>query len=176
MWWLQHFLELMSLASVLPLSLSWAAPWCANVIWTLVLSALPLRTLYWGRSLKENQNMLSITCSCWQKRWESYCNFLVHIFLWMFFVFDNNVEFYSDIALLIWTSFGQVREHMASMGVRKFQELVGRTDLLRKRDSCSDKAKLLDFSHVLKNALHMRPGVNIVGGSIGQVRPRKCCC
>nr|XP_027206472.1 putative glutamate synthase [NADPH] [Penaeus vannamei] len=62
----------------------------------------------------------------------------------------------------------EVREHMASMGVRKFQELIGRTDLLRKRDSCSDKAKLLDFSQVLKNALHMRPGVNIVGGSIAQ--------
>lgn len=58
---------------------------------------------------------------------------------------------------------------MASMGIRKFQELVGRTDLLRTRDSCVSKAKLLDLSQVLKNALHMRPGVNIVGGSVKQV-------
>ncbi|XP_069156175.1 uncharacterized protein [Procambarus clarkii] len=62
----------------------------------------------------------------------------------------------------------EVRELMASLGVRKFQDLVGRTDLLRVRDSCSSKAKLLDLSHILKNALHMRPGVNIVGGSVKQ--------
>ncbi|XP_071536685.1 uncharacterized protein [Panulirus ornatus] len=62
----------------------------------------------------------------------------------------------------------EVREHMASLGVRKFQELVGRTDLLHMRDSCSPKARLLDLSHVLKNALHMRPGVNILGGSVKQ--------
>ncbi|XP_042242518.1 glutamate synthase [NADH], amyloplastic-like isoform X2 [Homarus americanus] len=62
----------------------------------------------------------------------------------------------------------EVRELMASVGVRKFQELVGRTDLLRARDSCSTKVNLLDFNLILKNALHMRPGVNIVGGSVKQ--------
>nr|XP_053655175.1 glutamate synthase [NADPH] large chain-like [Cherax quadricarinatus] len=62
----------------------------------------------------------------------------------------------------------EVRELMASLGVRKFQELVGRTDLLRVRDSCSPKVKLLDLSQILKNALHMRPGVNIIGGSVRQ--------
>ncbi|KAK3877294.1 hypothetical protein Pcinc_017997 [Petrolisthes cinctipes] len=62
----------------------------------------------------------------------------------------------------------EVREHMASMGLRKFQELVGRTDLLRSRDSSAPKANLLDLTQVLKNALHMRPGVNIIGGSVKQ--------
>lgn len=59
---------------------------------------------------------------------------------------------------------------MASLGIRKFQDLVGRTDLLRIRESCTDKAKLLDMSQVLKNALEIRPGTNIVGGSLQQVR------
>ena len=58
---------------------------------------------------------------------------------------------------------------MASLGICKFQDLVGRTDMLRVRESCMDKAKLLDMSHVLKNALEMRPETNIVGGSIKQV-------
>lgn len=58
---------------------------------------------------------------------------------------------------------------MASLGIRKFQDLVGRTDLLRVRESSMDKAKLLDMSLVLKNALEMRPGINIVGGSVKQV-------
>lgn len=62
----------------------------------------------------------------------------------------------------------EVREHMASMGIRKFQDMVGRTDLLKMRESCTSKAKLLDFSNILKNALHMRPGINTVGGSVGQ--------
>ncbi|XP_076062641.1 uncharacterized protein LOC143037891 [Oratosquilla oratoria] len=62
----------------------------------------------------------------------------------------------------------EVRQHMASVGVRKFQDLVGRTDLLKPRENVTDKAKLLDFSAILKNALHMRPGVNIKGGSVGQ--------
>ncbi|KAK7070468.1 hypothetical protein SK128_010174 [Halocaridina rubra] len=62
----------------------------------------------------------------------------------------------------------EVREHMASMGIRKFQDLVGRTDLLKARESRSSKAQLLDYSNILKNALHMRPGVNIVGGSVTQ--------
>lgn len=62
----------------------------------------------------------------------------------------------------------EVREHMASLGIRKFQDLVGRTDLLQVRESCMDKAKLLDMSQILKNALEIRPGTNIVGGSVPQ--------
>lgn len=32
----------------------------------------------------------------------------------------------------------------------------------------SDKAKMLNLNLILQNALHMRPGVNIVGGSVAQ--------
>ncbi|XP_018319466.1 glutamate synthase [NADH], amyloplastic isoform X2 [Agrilus planipennis] len=62
----------------------------------------------------------------------------------------------------------EVRQHMASLGVRKFQELIGRTDLLKVSDQGLPKAKLLNLSLILQNALHMRPGVNIVGGSVSQ--------
>lgn len=59
---------------------------------------------------------------------------------------------------------------MAHLGIRKFQDLVGRTDLLRPSDNVvNNKAKLLNLSLILKNALHLRPGVNIVGGSESQV-------
>ncbi|XP_068630791.1 uncharacterized protein [Battus philenor] len=60
----------------------------------------------------------------------------------------------------------EVRQHMAEVGVRRFQELIGRTDLLKVRENNDNpKARLLNLSLILKNALHMRPGVNIVGGS-----------
>lgn len=60
---------------------------------------------------------------------------------------------------------------MAHLGIRKFQDLIGRTDLLRPADNVVNaKAKLLNLSLILKNALHLRPGVNIVGGSESQVR------
>ena len=63
---------------------------------------------------------------------------------------------------------------MAQLGVARFQDLIGRTDLLRVRDPSADappKSRLLNFTHLLRNALHMRPGVNIVGGSVSQVTP-----
>lgn len=59
----------------------------------------------------------------------------------------------------------EVREHMAKLGIRTFQELIGRTDLLKVVDSGSPKAKMLNLNLILRNALHMRPGVNIKGGS-----------
>lgn len=60
---------------------------------------------------------------------------------------------------------------MAKLGIRKFQDLIGRTDLLRPvENNTNTKAKYLDFSLILKNALHMRPGVNIRGGSECQAR------
>lgn len=63
---------------------------------------------------------------------------------------------------------------MASLGIRKFQDLIGRTDLLRiYENNYNPKAKLLNFTQILKNALHMRPGVNIVGGSEKQVNRLK---
>lgn len=58
---------------------------------------------------------------------------------------------------------------MARMGFRTFQEMIGRSDMLRMRpDPINDKAKLLDFRPILRNALDFRPRVNIVGGSVPQ--------
>ncbi|XP_072396623.1 uncharacterized protein [Diabrotica undecimpunctata] len=62
----------------------------------------------------------------------------------------------------------EVRGHMANLGVRTYQELVGRTDLLKVVENGSQKAKSLNLNLILQNALHMRPGVNIKGGSVAQ--------
>lgn len=63
----------------------------------------------------------------------------------------------------------EIRQHMAEVGVRRFQDLIGRTDLLKVRENNDNpKARLLNLSLILKNALHMRPGVNIIGGSKAQ--------
>lgn len=57
---------------------------------------------------------------------------------------------------------------MANMGIRKFQDLIGRTDLLKVKKNLSQKASTLDFSLLLKSALDLRPGTNIQGGCIKQ--------
>lgn len=58
---------------------------------------------------------------------------------------------------------------MANLGIRKFQDLIGRTDLLKVRDDIIvEKAKTLNLSNVLRNALDLRPGVNIRGGTLKQ--------
>lgn len=57
---------------------------------------------------------------------------------------------------------------MASLGIRKFQDLVGRTDFLRVKKDLQLKEKSLDFSLILKSALDLRPGTNIRGGSVKQ--------
>ncbi|XP_060602982.1 uncharacterized protein LOC132756035 [Ruditapes philippinarum] len=63
----------------------------------------------------------------------------------------------------------EAREFMAKMGFRRFQDLIGRTDRLKFAPNPKNpKAKLLDFSAILKNALDLRPDTNIVGGSIPQ--------
>jgi len=62
-----------------------------------------------------------------------------------------------------------IREIMASLGIRKFQELIGRTDLLRVvKDPKDEKASTLDLAMVLKSALELRPNTNIIGGSVKQ--------
>ncbi len=43
----------------------------------------------------------------------------------------------------------QLREIMASLGVRELSQLVGRTDLLKKREGLSEKEEKLDFSGIL---------------------------
>lgn len=62
----------------------------------------------------------------------------------------------------------EVRQHMASLGIRKFQDLIGRTDLLKAAETGNMKARMLNFGLILQNALHLRPGVNIIGGSVPQ--------
>lgn len=58
---------------------------------------------------------------------------------------------------------------MASLGISKFQELIGRTDLLRVvQDPNNIKSHTLDLQLLLKDALEMRPNTNIVGGSVKQ--------
>ena len=62
----------------------------------------------------------------------------------------------------------EVRGIMAKLGIRKFQDLIGRTDLLRGNPTNNLKAEMLVFDKILRNALEMRPGVSIHGGSIPQ--------
>ncbi|XP_037934060.1 putative glutamate synthase [NADPH] isoform X2 [Teleopsis dalmanni] len=61
-----------------------------------------------------------------------------------------------------------IRQIMADLGIRKFQDLIGRTDLLRVSEKRLNKARTLDLSLLLQNALDLRPGTNIIGGSIPQ--------
>ncbi|KAG8184761.1 hypothetical protein JTE90_019357 [Oedothorax gibbosus] len=62
-----------------------------------------------------------------------------------------------------------VRSQMASLGIRKFQDLIGRTDFLKVAyNKDNPKARMLDFSAILLNALSLRPGTSIVGGSLKQ--------
>ncbi|XP_043522456.1 glutamate synthase [NADH] isoform X1 [Frieseomelitta varia] len=63
----------------------------------------------------------------------------------------------------------EVRSYMASLGLHKFQDLIGRTDLLKVREDISvEKAKTLKLDNILRDALELRPGVNIQGGSMKQ--------
>lgn len=58
---------------------------------------------------------------------------------------------------------------MASLGISKFQDLIGRTDLLRVRKDISiEKAKTLNLENILRSALQLRPGVDIRGGAVKQ--------
>ena len=76
--------------------------------------------------------------------------------------------FYRFSTQSLWYCFFQVRKHMASLGIRKFQDLVGRVDLLNVRKSKIDKVNNLDFSAILTPALSLREGTNIVGGCVAQ--------
>ena len=48
----------------------------------------------------------------------------------------------------------QLREYMAKLGVRSVDELVGRTDLLKKRDNLSDREAKIDVSPLLVKSEH----------------------
>ncbi|KAL5281967.1 hypothetical protein ACFFRR_005325 [Megaselia abdita] len=61
-----------------------------------------------------------------------------------------------------------IRVIMAKLGVKKFQELIGRTDFLKPAENRSSKGSTLDLSLLLQSALEMRPNTNIIGGSVKQ--------
>ena len=49
----------------------------------------------------------------------------------------------------------ELREHMAKLGVRTVEELVGRTDLLKQRErAVNSRAAAVDLSAVLGSPLH----------------------
>ena len=60
--------------------------------------------------------------------------------------FSGKPEYVENFMLFIAR---ELREIMASLGVRSIDELVGRTDLLRIRDGLSEKEKKLDLSRIL---------------------------
>ncbi len=57
---------------------------------------------------------------------------------------------------------------MAKIGVRKFQDMIGRTEFLHPREGHHLKADLLDMDGILKSATELRSNVNILGGSVSQ--------
>ena len=62
-----------------------------------------------------------------------------------------------------------IRKIMAKLGIAKFQDLIGRTDLLKRHENANnDKTMLLHYDAILKNALELRPNTNIIGGSVSQ--------
>lgn len=63
----------------------------------------------------------------------------------------------------------EIRDEMAKLGIRRFQNLIGRTELLKfSPNESNPKASLLDYTLILCNALSLRPETNIVGGSVKQ--------
>lgn len=63
----------------------------------------------------------------------------------------------------------EIREEMAKLGIRRFQNLIGRTELLEfSPNQKNPKAQMLDYTLILCNALSLRPETNIVGGSVKQ--------
>jgi len=66
----------------------------------------------------------------------------------------------------------EAREIMASLGIRKVTEIIGRTDLLRPKAHLKDNPKMadLDFSDLLKPAWTMESGISVAKGT-----PLYCC-
>lgn len=65
----------------------------------------------------------------------------------------------------------QIREIMAKLGFRKFEELIGRTDKLKVKrgPNMTIKEAALNFESILLNAQNLRPTVSIRGGSVRQI-------
>lgn len=64
----------------------------------------------------------------------------------------------------------EVREIMAKLGIRKFSELVGRTDRLKAKNSNMNfKEASLNYDAILLNAQKLRPEASIRGGTVKQI-------
>jgi glutamate synthase (NADPH/NADH) len=65
----------------------------------------------------------------------------------------------------------EIREIMAKLGFRKFDELIGRSDLLKARssDKMNFKEASLNYENVLLDARKLRPDASIRGGSLKQI-------
>jgi len=62
-----------------------------------------------------------------------------------------------------------IRLELSKLGCRRLQDIIGRTDLLRfSPDPTNPKVAYLNFDAILCNALDLRPGTNILGGSVKQ--------
>ncbi|CAI9738925.1 glutamate synthase [NADPH] [Octopus vulgaris] len=63
----------------------------------------------------------------------------------------------------------EVREIMAKLGFRTFQEMIGRTDkLMLKPNPNNRKANLLNFDLIFTNAQAINPDANIIGRTVDQ--------
>jgi glutamate synthase (NADPH/NADH) len=63
-----------------------------------------------------------------------------------------------------------IREIMAKLGFKKFDELIGRTDKLKvKEKNLTSKESALNYEAILLNAQSLRPNVSIKGGSVKQI-------
>ncbi|KAF7492057.1 Glutamate synthase [NADH] [Sarcoptes scabiei] len=63
----------------------------------------------------------------------------------------------------------EIRQEMSKLGIRRFQNLVGRTELLQFTPNPSNpKTFCLDYTLILCNALSLRPETNIIGGAVKQ--------
>ena len=64
----------------------------------------------------------------------------------------------------------EIREIMAKLGMKKFDELIGRTDMLKVRTGGMNfKEASLNYDSILLRAQNLRPDVNIKGGSVKQI-------
>ena len=63
----------------------------------------------------------------------------------------------------------EIRSELAKLGLRRLQDLIGRTELLEfSPDSENPKVGYLNFDAILCDAKTLRPNTNIVGGSLKQ--------
>ena len=72
--------------------------------------------------------------------------------------FSGKPEYVENFMLFIAR---QVREYMAKLGVRTMDELIGRTDLLKKKENLTDTAAKIDLSRILNTNINTDRTVNI---------------